>query len=156
MHLVHGTELCLFSYSILQTKIQICCITLIHTWALSLRSTTRIGPSMSHSQKRLPSHPRGGAMLPPHPLPGLAWLLGLACSCFCYQFAHTSCSHKSYKQFSYNYHMRPRWFYTYLTLWAHDTLHIHIYELWFLFLFFLPVNRQVGWSQPLMSGTTMK
>jgi hypothetical protein len=43
----------------------------------------------------------------------------------------------------------------YLTLWAHDTLHIHIYELWFLFLFFLPVVRQVNWPRPLMSGTPL-
>jgi hypothetical protein len=31
MRLVHGTEPCIFSYSILQTMLRICCITLIHT-----------------------------------------------------------------------------------------------------------------------------
>jgi hypothetical protein len=29
--LVHGMEPCIFSYSILQTMVRICCITLIHT-----------------------------------------------------------------------------------------------------------------------------
>ncbi len=46
-------KLCLFSYSILQTILQICCIILIHTWAASLCSTKRMGPSLTRSQDRL-------------------------------------------------------------------------------------------------------
>jgi hypothetical protein len=48
-------------------------------------------------------------------------------------------------KFSYNYQRKPKSFYTYFTLWVRDTLHIHIYKLWLLFLFFLPVDRQVSW-----------
>jgi hypothetical protein len=54
-------------------------------------------------------------------------------------------------KFPYNYHKRSKSSYTCITLWAHDTSHIH--DLWFLFLFFLPDIRQVGKPQPLTSGT---
>ncbi len=49
--------------------------------------------------------------------------------------------------------MKPKSFYTYLTLWAHDTLHTYIYELQLLFLFLLLVARQVSWPWLHMLGT---
>jgi hypothetical protein len=54
-------------------------------------------------------------------------------------------------KFSYNDYIKPKSFYTCLTLWAHDTLHIHIYELLILFLFFLPATRQGSWPRPLIT-----
>ncbi len=64
-----------------------------------------------------------------------------------------SYSHKSHIQFPYDYHMMSKSSYTCLTLWAHDTFHKYIYELWLLFLFFLLLARQVSWPRSLMSGT---
>jgi hypothetical protein len=54
---------------------QICCITLKHTWGASLRSTTQMGPSLSHPPDRLPSLSRGTP--PPTPWLGMAPGLGL-------------------------------------------------------------------------------
>ncbi len=152
MCLVHGTELCIFSYSIL--ILRICCISLICTWAASLCSTKRMGLSLSLSQDTLafPSTWWGYAT-PARPLPGLAWLLGLACPDICYHPPTPAVPRSHTYKFSYNYHIRPRSFYTYLTSWAHDALHMYIYELWSLFLFFLPVTRQACWPRSLMLGT---
>jgi hypothetical protein len=77
----------------------------------------------------------------PPPLSALVCLLGLACPGFCYQLAPSSYSHKSHIQFPYDYQMRSKSSYICLTLWAHDTFHKYIYELWLLFLFFLLLAR---------------
>ncbi len=65
----------------------------------------------------------------------------------------SNCFHKSHIQFPYNYHMKSKSFQTCLTSWVHDTLHTYIYKFKLLFLFFLPVARQVSWHQLLMQGT---
>ncbi len=95
-----------------------------------------------------PSHPRGGAMLPPaHSLAcNGSWAWHALVSVIILPAPAVPINH-TYK-FSYNCHMKPKSFYTCLTLWAHDTLHMHIYKLWFLFLFFLPFARQVSWPDP--------
>jgi hypothetical protein len=82
----------------------------------------RMGPSLHHSRDRLApvSTWRGYATLHPLPWLGLASWDWLALIC---PFQAVPTNH-TYK-FSYSYHMRPKLFYTYTTLWAHDTLHIH-------------------------------
>jgi hypothetical protein len=96
-----------------------------------------------------PSFPGGRAMLhPPSPR------LGVAPGLFINNLSTLAVSIKHTCKLSYNYLMKPMSFYTYLTFWAHDTLHTYIYQLWLLFLFCLPVTRQVSWPPPLMSGTT--
>ncbi len=151
-------KLCLFSHSILYAILQICCITLICTWAASLGSTMWKGPSQPPSRDRLAFFPGGVAMLPPPHSLGLAWLPGLGLPQFLLlicPFQAVPMNH-TYK-FPYSYHIRPKLFYTYTTLWAHGTLHIlYCTRLWnMVSLFVLPHSHQAGpgWPRPLMSGT---
>jgi hypothetical protein len=114
----------------------------------------RVYLCLAHRIDCLPFYVVGLCYLPP-PAPwlgmapglGLPWFLLSTCPLRLFLINHT------YK-FSYNYHMKPKSYDTYLTLQTHDALHMHIYELGFFF-FFLPVIRQVSWPRPLMLGTVI-
>jgi hypothetical protein len=70
-----------------------------HTYlSSSLHSTTQMGPSLSRSWDRLAFPSTWRSYVTPRPLPGLAWLLGLACPGSCSQLACSSYSHKSHIQ----------------------------------------------------------
>ncbi len=139
MHIIHETN---SAYLDIQSDKQHHKFVVLHLTYLRSQSLQHHenGSISSHSQDRLPSLPR----VTPCPLPSLAWLLGLACPGFCYQLAAPAVPMNHTYRFSYNYHVKPKSFYTCSTLWAQDTLHVHIYKLWLLFLFFLPVARQVS------------
>jgi hypothetical protein len=146
------------AYSVIQSYRQYCKFSVSHSYILEQptsaapRKWVHLCPAHGIDW---PSFHMAWLCYPPHT--PLAWLgfLGLACPDFYCWFVHSGpfpqITHM-YK-FSYSYHMRPKLLYTYTTLWAHDTFHIHTYQFWFLSLFFLAVTRQAGWPRPLMSGT---
>jgi hypothetical protein len=90
-------ELYLSNYSILQATTQ---IVVLHSYILEQLvfavPCECVHLCLAQGKDCLPFHVVG--LCYPPPLPGLAWLLGLACPGFCYQLAPSSCFHKSHIQ----------------------------------------------------------
>ncbi len=108
-----------------------------------------MGTSLPRSRDKLALFSMWHGYAAPRPLPWLERFAPISVA----DLSTPGCSHNHTYKFSYSHHMRPKLFYTYTTLRAHNTLHTYTYELWFLSSFFFTVTRQTGWPWPLMSGT---